>query len=328
MSAVDADGDSATTSLQVDVQGSTTGATALASTSTSSSDVLVGGSGTDATAIISSPTTGSTIAVAGATPGTLTDANVADTPATFTAVSSPTKSGHGYRTFPTMAATAWAFTTGDHGAAKALNTGDALTDIIGGLGAALLAGASGNDTSVKSSLAGSDAAQFDITDFVSGSDKIDLTALGSRISAILALTSTSSCVPAHTIAWLYDSKANQAIVYVNPTDQNLSIGDSGLVAIHLPGVTSVHLSDFVLASTMTAITASDPIDLAATTQDDAAIVTATTSDVSSDTKVDKGGLFVDKDWTAQTTNIRDSVDTTRDNIDSIDDAKSARIRRR
>ena len=94
------------------------------------------------------------------------------------------------------------------------------------------------------SAADSNAAHFDIiTDFKSGSDRIDLTALGAL--AFLALTSTSTSVPAHTVAWLYDSAANQTILYVNPTDHILDIGDSALLEIHLEGLVTVQASDFV-----------------------------------------------------------------------------------
>ena len=330
MSAVDADGDSATTSLQVDLQGSTTGATSLTLAATSDSTVLVGGggSGTDSTAIISSPTTGSAIETAGATPGTpiatntLTDTNVNNTPDSFTAVSSPTKSDRRDGTFPMTAASVWTYTPDNKGAAKAVNVGETLTDIIiSGFGAVLLTGGNGKDTFVNSSAANSNAAQFDtITDFVWGSDKIDLTAFGSLASVILALTPGSTSVPAHTIA--YVSKANQTIVYVNPTDQAQSIGDSGLHEIHLPGGATVHLSDFALAATSTVVVASDPNDLAATLQSDATIV-ATTADVSSDATVNNSGLFADLNWTVQTTSIGDSFDATRDHIDSIDYAKFA-----
>src|SRR5262249_20186959 len=94
----------------------------------------------------------------------------------------------------------------------------------------------------------------------------------------------------------------------------------------------VHLSDFVLApatAAMTAVAASDPFDLAATTQNDATIiatattddlsdkvvVTAATPDVSSDTVVGNSALFVDRNWQAQPTGIiGDSFDGTRDHI--------------
>ena len=134
--------------------------------------------------------------------------------------------------------------------------------IIGGFGADHLTGSNGDDRFVYLSVADSNAAQFDtISDFKSGSDRIDLTALGAL--AFLALTSTSTSVPAHTIAWLYDSASNETIVYVNPTDQTLSIGDSGLLEIHLQGIVTIQASDFVYEpTTAPVVLAGDPIDLA------------------------------------------------------------------
>ena len=56
------------------------------------------------------------------------------------------------------------------------NGGDA---VIGGFGSDLLTGSNGDDRFVYLSVANSNAAQFDvISDFRSGSDRINLTALG------------------------------------------------------------------------------------------------------------------------------------------------------
>src|SRR5207237_8411612 len=97
--------------------------------------------------------------------------------------------------------------------------------IVGGFGADQLTGSNGNDRFVYLSVADSNASLFDIiTDFASGSDRIDLAALGAL--SFLALTSTSTSVPPHTIAWIYDGTTNETIVYVNPTDHLLSIGRS------------------------------------------------------------------------------------------------------
>ena len=91
----------------------------------------------------------------------------------------------------------------------------------------MLTGGNGDDRFVYLSAANSNAARFDvISDFKSGSDRIDLSALGAL--SFQALTSTSTSVPAHTVAWLYDSAANETIVYVNATDHTLRIGNSGL----------------------------------------------------------------------------------------------------
>ena len=69
-----------------------------------------------------------------------------------------------------------------------------------------LTGGNGDDRFVYLSAADSNANRFDaVSDFRSGSDRIDLTALGAL--AFLALTSTSTFVPPHTVAWLYDSAA-------------------------------------------------------------------------------------------------------------------------
>ena len=128
-----------------------------------------------------------------------------------------------------------------------INANNGNDTIIGGFGSDLLTGSNGDDRFVYLSVADSNAAQFDvISDFRSGSDRIDLAALGAL--AFLALTSTSTSVPAHTVAWIYDSAANETIVYVNPTDQTLNIGDSGLLEIHLQGIVSVAASDFVYAA--------------------------------------------------------------------------------
>ncbi len=247
---------------------------------------------------------------------------------TFT--SSPTKSTDGHGTFPMIAAGLWAYTPDNNSAASAVNVGDKLTDmILSGFGAVLLTGGNGNDTFINSSAADSNTAQFDtITDFVSGSDKIDLTALGSLASVILALTPGSTSVPAHTIA--YVSQANQTVVYVNPTDQALSIGGSGLHEIHLPGVATVHLSDFALAATTaaTVVVASDPNDLAATPQNDSTMVAMTTADVSSDATVSDSALFDDLNWTVQTTSIGDRFDATRDHIDFDRQCHICQLRRR
>src|SRR5216684_297546 len=142
-----------------------------------------------------------------------------------------------------------------------INANNGNDTIVGGFGADHLTGSNGDDRFVYLSVADSNAAQFDtISDFKSGSDRIDVAALGAL--AFLALTSTSTSVPAHTIAWLYDSASNETIVYVNPTDQTLSIGNSGLLEIHLQGIATIQASDFVPEPTAAPIVvASESIDL-------------------------------------------------------------------
>jgi len=192
--------------------------------------------------------------------------------------------------------------------------------IIGGFGADYLTGGNGDDRFVYLSVPDSHAGQFDtISDFASGSDKIDLTALGAL--AFLALTSTSTSVPAHTIAWLYDSTSNETIVYVNPTDQTLSIGDSGLLEIHLQGIATIQASDFVYEpTTAPVVVAGESIDLAlaATVGNDGIVVTTNTADVSSVSTVSDTALIADGSWTLQTTDECFSFGAARDRIDSID----------
>jgi VCBS repeat-containing protein len=164
-----------------------------------------------------------------------------------------------------------------------INANNGCDTIIGGYGADLLRGGNGDDRFVYLSAADSNAARFDVvSDFKSGSDRIDLTALGAL--AFLALTSASTSVPAHTIAWFYDSTTNQTILYVNPTDHVLDIGNSALLEIHLEGFVTVQASDFVPEPTAAPVVgAAEPIDarLTATAETDAAVVT-TAADASFD----------------------------------------------
>jgi VCBS repeat-containing protein len=194
--------------------------------------------------------------------------------------------------------------------------------IIGGFGADYLTGGNGDDRFVYLSVADSHAGQFDtITGFISGSDKINLTALGAL--AFLALTSTSTSVPAHTVAWLYDSASNETIVYVNPTDQTLSIGDSGLLEIHLQGIATIQASDFVHEPTTAPIVvaAGEPIDLALAATATDGIIATTTADNSLGWTLSDGALLADGTWTTQTTSVGYSFGADRDRIDLIDYAR-------
>ncbi|WP_271585306.1 VCBS domain-containing protein [Bradyrhizobium sp. CCBAU 45389] len=172
--------------------------------------------------------------------------------------------------------------------------------IIGGFGADKLTGSNGDDVFVYLSAVDSRAGQFDtITDFRSGSDKIDLTAIGALGFVILALSSTNSSVPPHTIAWIYDSSANETIVYVNPTDQILQIGDSSLLEVHLQGVATIDSSDFIVDQAAAPVQAvSDTIDPAAATQGDATIMTSSTSDASTEATYNSGSVSLDGSSTA------------------------------
>ncbi|WFU74583.1 VCBS domain-containing protein [Bradyrhizobium sp. CB2312] len=180
--------------------------------------------------------------------------------------------------------------------------------IIGGLGVDKLTGGNGKDVFVYLSAVDSRAGRCDtINDFASGCDKIDLTALGALGFVILALNFAGTSVPARTIAWLYDSSANETVVYVNPTDQTLRIGDSSLVEIHLQGITSIDSSDFIVDPTAApAAVMADAIGLTAMTQSDTTVVAASTSSLATDTTAET--LPVDQISPAQAANVSHSND--------------------
>jgi VCBS repeat-containing protein len=202
-----------------------------------------------------------------------------------------------------------------------INGNNGCDTIVGGYGADNLTGSNGNDRFVYLSVADSNAARFDvISDFRSGSDRIDLTALGAL--AFLALTSTSTSVPAHTIAWFYDSTTNETVVYVNPTDQTLSIGDSGLLEIHLEGIATIQASDFVPEPTVApVVVAGEPIDpeLTVTAENDAAVVTTAATDVSLDWTGGDSAHLADGNETVRTIDVGYSRDEARPSL--TDDAE-------
>jgi hypothetical protein len=177
--------------------------------------------------------------------------------------------------------------------------------IVGGFGADDLTGSNGDDHFVYLSVADSSAGQFDtISDFISGSDKINLAALGAIAFSVMELTSASTSVPAHTIAWIYDRTTNETIVYVNPTDHPLSIGNSGLLEIHLQGVSAIQAADFVPEPTAApaGVTgeAVNP-ELATTTEYDEAVVTMSVADASFDWTASDDALLADGGGTVQRT---------------------------
>jgi VCBS repeat-containing protein len=161
-----------------------------------------------------------------------------------------------------------------------INGNNGCDTIIGGYGADKLTGGNGDDRFVFLSTADSNAARFDVvTDFRSGSDRIDLSALGAL--SFLALNSTSSFVPPHTVAWLHHGAANETIVYVNPTGHTLTIGDSGLMEIHLQGIASIEPSDIIPApATVHMAAADEPANLDPATTADATLVSMTTDGTS------------------------------------------------
>ncbi|SFN90050.1 VCBS repeat-containing protein [Bradyrhizobium sp. Rc3b] len=198
-----------------------------------------------------------------------------------------------------------------------INGNNGADTITGGFGADQLTGSNGNDRFAYLFVADSNASQFDtITDFASGADKIDLTAMGALGFAILALSSTSTAVPAHTIAWLYDSAANETIVYVNSTDQTLHVGDSSLLEIHLQGIATIDASDFITAPAAAPATAvaGELLDLIATSQGDATAVMTITSEGLSDSGSADGTLLAAESSTIQSTEATYSLDSNWDQI--------------
>ncbi|MBR0704439.1 response regulator [Bradyrhizobium diazoefficiens] len=85
-----------------------------------------------------------------------------------------------------------------------------------------------------------------VLDPASGPNRINLAAFGAL--ACLHLTAAVKSIPPHTLAWIYDPATNQTIVYVNPTDRVLDVGDRGLLEVHLQGIVSVAHADAVHTS--------------------------------------------------------------------------------
>ncbi|MCS3894760.1 VCBS repeat-containing protein [Bradyrhizobium japonicum USDA 38] len=165
----------------------------------------------------------------------------------------------------------------------------------------LLAGGSRDDHFVFASTSNSSAARPDIiSGFKADSERSDLMALGALTLSVLALDHSSTTVPAHTIAWLYDSSANQTIVYVNPTDQSLSIGDSSLVEIHLDGFSTVQTSDFMLAlETSGHAMAAEPANLEPGADNDTTGSSTTATSLSSGETVHERAALIDGDGPGQ-----------------------------
>jgi VCBS repeat-containing protein len=185
-----------------------------------------------------------------------------------------------------------------------INANNGNSTVVGGHGPDSPTGGNGNDRFAHLSAADSKTGRSDtFSDSRSGFDRIDLSALGAMGLAVLALSPTSTSVPAHTIAWLYDSADNETIVYVNPTDQTLKIGASGLQEIHLQGIATIQESDFVPEPTVAAVaTGGEPIEhgLTAIAANDATVATMTAALVSSGTTGSNGALHA-SNWTWQKT---------------------------
>jgi VCBS repeat-containing protein len=171
--------------------------------------------------------------------------------------------------------------------------------IIGGHGGDQLTGSNGDDIFAYLSATDSNSTPFDtIIDFISGADKINLAAFGAL--AFLHMTSTSTFVPPHTLAWIYSPATNETIIYVNPTDGSLHIGDPGLLEIHLQGVVSVADADFAYEPEAAAVAAAlegiDPALLVATASD-GTVLTAGSAHASIETMASESTLGTAGVWT-------------------------------
>lgn len=129
---------------------------------------------------------------------------------------------------------------------KTVGLVDAVHDAsLGGYGRDQLMGGGNVDGNVvyRSSINSNSTSSRSAFDFASGPGRINLAAFGAL--AWLHMTAASKSIPPHTLAWIYDAASNETIVYVNPTDRVLDIGDRGLLEIHLQGIVSVAESEFV-----------------------------------------------------------------------------------
>ncbi|WP_141938945.1 response regulator transcription factor, partial [Bradyrhizobium sp. UNPA324] len=82
-----------------------------------------------------------------------------------------------------------------------------------------------------------------VQDVAPGPSRINLAAFGAL--AWLHLTAAAKSIPPHTLAWIYDPASNQTIVYLNPTDHVLEVGDRGLMEIHLQGIVAIAETEVV-----------------------------------------------------------------------------------
>ncbi|MHB0769821.1 LuxR C-terminal-related transcriptional regulator [Bradyrhizobium sp. 1.29L] len=114
---------------------------------------------------------------------------------------------------------------------------------IGGYGRDQLTGGNVENAVHRSPVDSGTISSDAVFDFASGPGRINLAAFGAL--AWLHLTVASKSIPPHTLAWIYNAASNETIVYVNPTDRILDIGDRGLLEIHLQGIVSIAESDFV-----------------------------------------------------------------------------------
>ncbi|SFJ27870.1 calcium-binding protein, partial [Bradyrhizobium sp. Gha] len=190
--------------------------------------------------------------------------------------------------------------------ADTINGGNGSDAITGNGGGDTLTGGAGNDTFKYNGVTDSSHSAFDrVTDFTSGSDKVQFN-LGDGVNSVAntALTTANGSVAANTAAWFVDTANNQVIVYANPTASALSGGNPGLIEIHLTGTTTFAKTDITTGGTAPAGVAGEPINLALTspTGNDTP-VTLTVTGAPSDWTLSGGTHNLDGSWTVTTNDV-------------------------
>src|SRR5436190_4327140 len=172
-----------------------------------------------------------------------TVARPSDTIHTFTASETDTAGNAGSSNVALLGSTGNDSLTGTAGANSIVgNSGN--DTIVGGGGGDTLTGNGGSDTFKYTSLADSQpgAGHFDtITDFVHGTDKIDLTAIGGPMNVVTA-TSTPATIAAHTIEIV--ASGGSTVVYVNASGASQSTSAADM-EIHLTGVNNATSADIL-----------------------------------------------------------------------------------
>ncbi|WP_314957829.1 LuxR C-terminal-related transcriptional regulator, partial [Bradyrhizobium cosmicum] len=114
---------------------------------------------------------------------------------------------------------------------------------IDGLGRGQLTAGNIENVVYRSPIDSKSTSSDSVFDFASGPGRINLAAFGAL--AWLHMTAATKSIPPHTLAWVYNSATNETIVYVNPTDRILDIGDRSLLEIHLDGIVAIAETDVV-----------------------------------------------------------------------------------
>ena len=274
------------------------------------SDTLIGGAGNDSIVYTEGASAANPVTIHGdaaaAAAGTDSDTLVLTDAASITLSASNQTSASfttvtGFENVDASRSDAAVILRGSSGV-NTLIGGSGADGIFGGNGADNLTGGAGADTFVYAAVSNSNNAAFDtITDFTSGSDKIQLTAATDITTSQGALATATSSVAAHSVAWFLDVANNQTIVYGNPTDGALSGGDAGLGEVHLANTLTLTGGDFVFGGAPAGI-AGEPIGLALTnpSSDPNVQIAVNVSGVPSGWSLNAGTNNGDGTWTVHT----------------------------